>query len=130
MKIIKENINDYILNEAENEVNTSSMSKDQLKSYIDDTMKFINDSFLDESLNEAAEAEKPHRPGTSEYEANEGRQKRIAMYRKFANLTEDMPITEDSLDERALEKTCVYSNRDRNRVKAELLGQKWSDYEI
>ena len=68
--------------------------------------------------------------GTREYEANTGRKRRIERYRKFANLNEDEEITADNINEWALEKTATYSNRHPDQIRAEILGERYSDYEI
>lgn len=61
--------------------------------------------------------------------ANEGRYDRIARYRKLANLDESCEITEDNIVDWALKRTCVESGCSTDRLKAELLGEKWSDFE-
>lgn len=63
--------------------------------------------------------------GTVEYEDNEGRLHRIAMYRQFANLDDDFEITEDNIDNFTLNKVACYCNRPKDKVRAELLGQEW-----
>lgn len=72
---------------------------------------------------------KANRLGTEEWDANEGRRERISFYRGLVNIDEDFEITEDNIDDWALRKTCTKYNRGYDRVKAELLGQKWSDKE-
>ena len=67
--------------------------------------------------------------GTNEYEANKNRDKHIKMYRKFANISDSEPITEETINEYALNKTATYCNREPDRIKAEILGQRYSDYE-
>ena len=67
--------------------------------------------------------------GTNEYEANKNRDKHIKMYRKFANISDSEPITEETINEYALNKTATYCNREPNRIKAEILGQRYSEYE-
>lgn len=67
--------------------------------------------------------------GTNEYEANKNRDKHIKMYRKFANISESEPITEETINEYALNKTATYCNREPDRIKAEILGQRYSEYE-
>lgn len=74
--------------------------------------------------------ENNNRIGSIEYEANEGRRKRIADYRRYANIDEDFVITEDNINEYALKKTACYNNRSIDRVKSEILGNKWSEYEV
>ena len=70
------------------------------------------------------------RVGTAEYQANTKRQEHIDMYRKFANLLPDEEITEDNIDEWALTRTACLANREPARIKAEILGQRYSDYEL
>ena len=67
--------------------------------------------------------------GTNEYEANTNRNKHVKMYRKYANLNEEEEITEDNINEVALNKTACYANREPERIKAEILGRRYSDYE-
>lgn len=83
--------------------------------------KFLKEDFEEINLN---------KPGTREYEANQKRQKRIETYRKFANLVDFEKVTEDNINEYALEKAAVYCNVSKDRIRAEILGQKWSDYEL
>ena len=66
---------------------------------------------------------------SDEYVANEGRQSRIKRYRQLAMIDEDCEITEDSIIPWAFNKTCVEHNCSADRLKAELLGQRWSGYE-
>lgn len=75
------------------------------------------------------EERKPHRIGTEEYDANEGRLNRIAKYRKYANLDENFQITEDNINDWALNRTACFSNRSKDQVRSEILGKKWSDFE-
>ena len=63
------------------------------------------------------------------YEANEGRKARIDKYRTLVNLDEDVEITEGNIEDWAFNQTCVDMHCDPARLRAELLGQKWSDYE-
>lgn len=70
------------------------------------------------------------RVGTAEYQANTKRQEHIDMYRKFANLLPDEEITGDNIDEWALTRTACLANREPARIKAEILGQRYSDYEL
>lgn len=99
---------------------------ESLKESIGKELMKINNMFLKEDFIE----KNLEKPGTKEYEANSKRQKRINMYRVFANLTADEPITEDNIDQWALERTSAWTNVGIDRIKAEILGQKWSDYEI
>lgn len=62
-------------------------------------------------------------------DANEGRMNRIAKYRKHAGIDENFEITEDNIDEYAFARTVNECNVRSDRLKAELLGQKWSEYE-
>ena len=68
--------------------------------------------------------------GTTECEANKYRSNRVDMYRKFANLLQDEEITEDNINEWALDRVAAFTNRSPERIKAEILGQRYSDYEI
>lgn len=68
--------------------------------------------------------------GTNEYEANANRDKHIKMYRKFANLTEDEEITEDNINQWALDRTATFANREPERIKSEILGTRYSNYEV
>ena len=63
------------------------------------------------------------------WEANEGRHERIDKYRKLVLLDEDTEITEDNLQDWAVKRICVDSGWPKERVTAELLGQKYSDLE-
>ena len=51
---------------------------------------------------------------------NESRAKRIAAYRKWANLTEDAEITADNINEWALNRTSCFMNYDINKLREEL----------
>ena len=55
-------------------------------------------------------------------ELAEERAKRNQMYRKYAQLDESTAITEENLDEYALNRTSCLSNFDVNKLKEELLG--------
>lgn len=68
--------------------------------------------------------------GTNEYEANENRNKHIKMYRKFANLNDDEIITEENINDWALQKTATTCNRHPDRIKSEILGRRYSAYEV
>ena len=63
------------------------------------------------------------------WEANEGRRERIAKYRKLALLDESEEITEGNIKDWALKRVCVDSGWPVERVKAELLGQKYTGLE-
>lgn len=62
-------------------------------------------------------------------EANDKRHERVKRYRSLCNLEEDAEITEDNLKEWAIHRVARESNRPYDRVKNEILGRKWSDYE-
>ena len=68
--------------------------------------------------------------GTNEYEANENRDKHIKMYRKFANLNDDELITEENINDWALQKTATTCNRHPDRIRSEILGRRYSAYEV
>ena len=117
---------------ASNEERRQRSAKDA-KANLDDTNAEINKLLKrkDESmLPEDFEEKNLDKRGTMEYEANKKRANRINMYRKFANLTEGEEITEENINERALNRTACFSNREPEQVRAEILGQRYSDYEI
>lgn len=93
--------------------------------YIEESMK----SQMNESVTELPDRYAKGRPGSPEYDANENRRKREAMYRKYANIDEDFEITEDNINQRAFDKTCTMQNCDGNRLKAELLKQPYTGLE-
>lgn len=93
--------------------------KDNLK--INGTKKAIAEDFDERNL---------EKRGTSEYEANHNRHRRIDMYRKYANLTEDEEITEDNINDWALKRTACLTNTDYDIVRDEILGKRYSDYEV
>ena len=70
-----------------------------------------------------------HRIGTDEYDANEGRKRRIAQYRRLAHVNEGVKLTEDMIDDWALSRTACFNNRSKDQVKAEILGERWSEFE-
>lgn len=51
---------------------------------------------------------------------DERKAKRIQDYRKFASLSDDEEITEDNIDDWALNRTCRVNNCDKERMKEEL----------
>lgn len=67
---------------------------------------------------------------TPEWEANKNRQRRIEMYRKYAFLDEGAEITEDNISDYALNRVACVTNRSPEKVRAEILGQRYSDYEV
>lgn len=73
--------------------------------------------------------ENVHRIGTDEYDANEGRRKRIAQYRRLAHVDEGVRLTEDMIDDWALSRTACFNNRSKDQVKSEILGRPWSEFE-
>lgn len=70
-----------------------------------------------------------HIIGTDEYDANEGRKRRIAQYRRLAHVNEGVTLTEDMIDDWALSRTACFNNRSKDQVKAEILGERWSEFE-
>lgn len=70
-----------------------------------------------------------HRIGTDEYDANEGRKRRIAQYRRLAHVNEGVTLTEDMIDDWALSRTACFNNRSKDQVRAEILGERWSEFE-
>ena len=107
--------------------NNSASSEDTDYMTLDQILDSEDDN-IEECLH-MENKEKSRKLGTEAYDANEGRLKRIAMYRDFANLDEDFEITEDNINDWALTRTSCFSNRPKRRIKAEILGQAWSDLE-
>ncbi len=97
-------------------------------------IKRINEGFNDKEvsskLSEDFNENNLDKLGTNEYEANSNRNKHVKMYRKFANLNEEEEITEETINEVALNKTACYANREPERIKSEILGRRYSDYEV
>lgn len=89
----------------------------------------ITESMRD-NLPEDFDENKLTKIGSIEREGNDNRHRRIAMYKKYAHLDEGDEITEDNLDEYALGRVACVTNREPEKVRAELLGQRYSDYEI
>ena len=78
--------------------------------------------------------ELPNRPkkgkkGSPEYDANEGRRKRVATYRKIANLEESVDITEDNIMDWAFKRACMWEGVSPERLRAELLRQPFTGLE-
>lgn len=91
----------------------------------DNSERNISVNKIAEDYNEVNEC----KLGTNEYEANPKRKQHIEMYRKFANLNESEEITEDNINDWALQKTATYCNRHPDRIRAEILGKRYSEYE-
>lgn len=74
---------------------------------------------------------KKRKIGSSEYDSNEGRIKRVNHFRKLVNLSDDEPITESLIESKdwAVKNTACYFNRPSARIKAELLNQKYTGLE-
>lgn len=86
------------------------------------------------NLKESAPVKKPHVAHDKFkerelWDANEGRRERIAKYRQLTLLDEDAEITEDNIQDWALKRVCLNSGWPVERVKAELLGQKYTGLE-
>lgn len=77
------------------------------------------------------EAPKMRKVGSSEYDSNEGRIKRVNHFRKLVNLADDEPITEALIESKdwAVKNTACTFNRPSSRIKAELLNQKYTGLE-
>ena len=96
-----------------------------------------SDEKLDESLSDKAITEtidlpnRPQkgRPGSPEYDANDNRRKRVARYRKNANIDESFEITNENINDWALTRTCTQYNCPKERLKAELLKQPYTGLE-
>lgn len=80
-------------------------------------------------LNEGAEVNQQKKSNFDyeEWENTVGKSSRIAAYRKYAGIAEDFEISESNIDEYALNRVSSEFVCDRNRVKAELLGEAWED---
>lgn len=110
-------------NAWENGYLDESLKEDKLSKFPRKKIKtepVLADDFNEKNLNKIS---------TLEYEANPNRQRRIDLYRKYAHLDEDVEITEDNIDDWALGKVACRVNREPAKVKAEILGQRYSDYE-
>lgn len=82
-----------------------------------------------ERLQEAVEKQ-PQKKSNFDYmqwEDTVGKSSRIAAYRKYAGIAEDFEILESNIDEYALNRVSSEYVCDRNRVKAEILGEAWED---
>ena len=89
---------------------------------------------LNESKQKIVECELPDRPtkgrpGSPEYDSNDNRKKRVARYRKNANLDENFKITESNINNWALIRTCTQMNCPKERLRAELLRQPYTGLE-
>lgn len=89
---------------------------------------------LNESKQKIVECNLPDRPtkgrpGSPEYDSNDNRKKRVARYRKNANLDENFKITESNINNWALTRTCTQMNCPKERLKAELLRQPYTGLE-
>ena len=85
--------------------------------------------FIESLLRE--EAPKVRKPGSAEYDSNEGRIKRVKHFRKLANIDDSEPITESLIESKdwAVKQTACVFNRPSARIKAELLNQKYTGLE-
>ena len=84
---------------------------------------------LSESLIDLPNRPQKGRPGSPEYDSNENRRKRVARYRKNANIDESYNITEENINNWALTRTCTQYNCPKERLKAELLKQPYTGLE-
>ena len=89
---------------------------------------------LNESKQKIVECDLPDRPtkgrpGSPEYDSNDNRKKRVARYRKNANLDENFKITESNINNWALTRTCTQMNCPKERLRAELLRQPYTGLE-
>lgn len=88
----------------------------------------LNDKIITEKIDLPNRAQKG-RPGSPEYDSNENRRKRVARYRKNANIDESYNITEENINNWALTRTCTQYNCPKERLKAELLKQPYTGLE-
>lgn len=87
---------------------------------------------LDKTITETVELpnrSQKGRPGSPEYDSNDNRRKRVARYRKNANIDESYNITEENINDWALTRTCTQYNCPKERLKAELLRQPYTGLE-
>lgn len=90
---------------------------------------------LEESFNnEPVFKELPDRPtkgrkGSPEYDANTNRRKRVAAYRKNANLDESFEITESNINNWAFTRTCTQFGCPKEKLMAELLKKPYTGLE-
>lgn len=94
-----------------------------------DAENYTESLHLNESRIELPDRPMKGRPGSPEYDANDNRRKRVAMYRKYANLDETFEITEENINKRAFDKTCTMQNCARDRLMAELLRKPYTGLE-
>lgn len=93
-----------------------------------------DDMFIREDLNEELIKEEiptGRKIGSAEYDSNEGRIQRVNHFRKLINLADDEPITESLLEAKdwAVKQTACQFYRPSERIKAELLNQKYTGLE-
>lgn len=88
----------------------------------------LSDKTITETIDLPNRAQKG-RPGSPEYDSNENRRKRVARYRKNANIDESYNITEENINNWALTRTCTQYNCPKERLKAELLKQPYTGLE-
>ena len=131
-----------MVNTGLEEFNNSDIEKDSNTEIIDsneedDDMELedqvvIDDDFINDSLSEDVQKpvnKTPYRLGTIRYDANEGRKKRIDLYKKLTNVDENVQLTEGALKKWAVDRVACFTNTTPERVKNELLGNKWSEFE-
>lgn len=93
---------------------------------------YIKESMQRKKINETIELPDRYakgRPGSPEYDANENRRKREAMYRKLINVDSDFEITEDNIKDWALNRVCSDFRCDPAKLRAELLKQPYTGLE-
>ena len=105
-----------MVNQDLNELNLTDDQSDKSKE------DEITEVPIEEPITESVRP-KAHVVGTLEYDANEGKKSRTSMYRKLRGLTEDFQITEDNIDDWAVNKVATKYNRTPKRVRAELLNK-------
>lgn len=131
IEVINLDLDSLGLDKEVDPLTTDNLVKNEDEELIDDSSIEVDDSFEeDTSLEENLKMEnKVRRIGTEEYDANEGRKRRIAQYRKLAQVDEGVQLTEGMINDWALSRTACFNNRSKDQVKAEILGQPWSDLE-
>ena len=127
--------------EKSNEVSEKELKRD-MKSRIDsleedlitEEEQYVEIPYEEDMLLESfepIEQNKVRKIGSSEYDSNEGRIKRVNHFRKLANLSDEEQITESLIESKdwAVKQTACVFNRPSARVKAELLNQKYTGLE-
>ena len=126
LKKVSPNTNNIDLGQEEAEMKLTEESEDN--GLENEEQVVVDDNFIEEEVQKPME-KKPNQIGTIRYNANEGRKNRISLYRKLTCLDEDVQLTEDGLKKWAVDRVACFTNTTPERVRSELLGNKWSEFE-